>query len=153
MSFELDVGYKLFSAFFTDKLFITYMLTDVSSQSFQLFVCLRAPLTPGEKWKWHWICVKSWWNTWLLLKLSFSWVMFTTTKSYPAYYDHLSNKIMALHFRDQCSAASLCYRNCAKMVLLMCEQKTYMYLAWFFCQHKSNLVNHRALNLRQRDKS
>ena len=49
MSFELDVGYKLFSAFFTDKLFITYMLTDVASQSFQLFVCLRAPLTPGEK--------------------------------------------------------------------------------------------------------
>lgn len=49
MSFELDVGYKLFSAFFTDKLFITYMLADVASQSFQLFVCLRAPLTPGEK--------------------------------------------------------------------------------------------------------
>ena len=49
MSFELDVGYKLFSAFFTDKLFITYMLTDVASESFQLFVCLRAPLTPGEK--------------------------------------------------------------------------------------------------------
>ena len=49
MSFELDVGYKLFSTFFTDKLFITYMLTDVASQSFQLFVCLRAPLTPGEK--------------------------------------------------------------------------------------------------------
>ena len=49
MSFELDVGYKLFSAFFTDKLFITYMLTDVASQSFQLFVRLRAPLTPGEK--------------------------------------------------------------------------------------------------------
>ena len=49
MSFELDVGYKLFFTFFTDKLFITYMLTDVASQSFQLFVCLRAPLTPGEK--------------------------------------------------------------------------------------------------------
>ena len=49
MSFELDVGYKLFSAFFTDKLFITHMLADVASQSFQLFVCLRAPLTPGEK--------------------------------------------------------------------------------------------------------
>lgn len=25
-------------------------------------------------------------------KLSFSWVMFTTAKSYPAYYEHLSNK-------------------------------------------------------------
>ena len=49
MSFELDVGYKLFSTFFTDKLFITYMLTDVASQSFQLLICLRAPLTPGEK--------------------------------------------------------------------------------------------------------
>ena len=46
MSFELDAGYKLLSAVFTHKLFITNMLADVTSESFQLFICLWTPLTP-----------------------------------------------------------------------------------------------------------
>ena len=38
-------------------------------------------------------------------------------------------------FRDRRGAASLCYRNCAEITVLMCEQKPYQ--VWFSCRRKS----------------
>ena len=43
------------------------------------------------------------------------------TKIYPVYYEHLS-KYATLHFRARRGVASLCYRNCAEINVLMCEE-------------------------------
>ena len=40
-----------------------------------------------------------------------------------------------LHFRELRGAASLCYRNRAKITVLMCEQKPYP--VWFWCRRTS----------------
>ena len=45
-----------------------------------------------------------------------------------------------LHFKDQCCAALLHYRNCAKITVRMFEQKSY--LVWFWCQCKFYLVGY-----------
>ena len=42
-----------------------------------------------------------------------------------------------LHWRDQSRAALLCYRNHAKINILMWEKKSYMYQVWFSCPRKS----------------
>ena len=44
------------------------------------------------------------------------------TKSYPVYHEHLS--VVTLHLRDDAhSAALLCHRNHAEIIVLLCEQK------------------------------
>ena len=47
-------------------------------------------------------------------------------------------RYMTLHFRDRRGAASLRYRNRAKITVVMCEQKPYP--VWFSCMRKSYSV-------------
>lgn len=48
MAFQLDAGDELFAAVFTHKFFISYVLTDVPSQSLQLLIGLWTPLTSSK---------------------------------------------------------------------------------------------------------
>ena len=51
------------------------------------------------------------------------------------WYDHLFDNYVNFGFRGRRGAASLRYRNRAKITVLMCEQKPYP--RWFLCRRKS----------------
>ena len=123
-----------------------HLLLGSKTERVELRVGARATTIPRLYHKRHWQLLltkscnyhsKSGWVFEAMFKLN--WItLHAHTRSYTNVV-HIWRPIRykTLHWSDQSRAALLCYRNHAKINILMWEKKSYMYQVWFSCPCKS----------------